>query len=297
MNKLYLILLLSILSINSGLSQNKDFTFIFMSDIHYHEKNDAPRALNIVIDTINSMKPDLVLVGGDIIYDVMRQTDEEAEELSKLFLKQMERLEAPIYYAIGNHEHFALYNRDIDEKHPLFGKRYYERFYGERFYSFDHKGWHFITLDNMEINDRKYIGKVDSIQMEWLKNDLESVSESTPIVIMAHVPLITTLSQYYGGGTKANTNRLAIENTNDVLKLFKDKNLKLVLQGHIHYFEALNVLNKTTFISAPSLSGKWWLGKQHDIEEGFIRIDVKGNEFEYHYIEYGWVSPREKQKK
>lgn len=297
MNKLYLILLLSILSINSGLSQNKDFTFIFISDIHYHEKNDAPRALNIVIDTINSMKPDLVLVGGDIIYDVMRQTDEEAEELSKLFLKQMERLEAPIYYAIGNHEHFALYNRDIDEEHPLFGKRYYERFYGKRFYSFDHKGWHFITLDNMEINDRKYIGKVDSIQMEWLKNDLESVSESTPIVIMAHVPLITTLSQYYGGGTKANTNRLAIENTNDVLKLFKDKNLKLVLQGHIHYFEALNVLNKTTFISAPSLSGKWWLGKQHDIEEGFIRIDVKGNEFEYHYIEYGWVSPREKQKK
>ena len=297
MNKLYLILLLSILSINSGLSQNKDFTFIFISDIHYHEKNDAPRALNIVIDTINSMKPDLVLVGGDIIYDVMRQTDEEAEELSKLFLKQMERLEAPIYYAIGNHEHFALYNRDIDEEHPLFGKRYYERFYGKRFYSFDHKGWHFITLDNMEINDRKYIGKVDSIQMEWLKNDLESVSESTPIVIMAHVPLITTLSQYYGGGTKANTNRLAIENTNDVLKLFKDKNLKLVLQGHIHYFEALNVLNKTTFISAPSASGKWWLGKQHDIEEGFIRIDVKGNEFEYHYIEYGWVSPREKQKK
>lgn len=296
MKKIYYLLLLSLLSINIAFSQSSDFTFIFMSDIHYHDKNEAPTAFNIVIDTINSMKPDLVLVGGDIIYDVMRQTEEEAEELSKSFIKEIERLEAPIYYAIGNHEHFALYNRDVDEDHPLFGKRYYEKHFGERYYSFNHKGWHFITIDNMKISDRKYIGKVDSIQMEWLKNDIASVSDSTPIVLMAHVPLITTLSQYYGGGTKANTNRLATENANEVLRLFKNKNLKLVLQGHIHYFEALNVLNKTTFISAPSLSGKWWLGKQHDIEEGFIRIDVKDNEFEYYYIDYGWVSPRQRRK-
>ncbi len=297
MKKTYSLLILSLLSFNILFSQSSDFTFIFMSDIHYHDKNDAPTAFNMVIDTINSMEPDLVLVGGDIIYDVMRQTTQEAEELSKSFLKEVERLEAPIYYAIGNHEHFALYNRSVDEEHPLFGKRYYEEYFGERYYSFDHKGWHFITLDNMEVNDRKYIGKVDSIQMQWLKNDIECVPDSTPIVLMAHVPLITTLSQYYGGGTKANTNRLATENANDVLKLFKNKNLKLVLQGHIHYFEALNVLNKTMFISAPSVSGKWWLGKQHDIEEGFIRIDVKDDEFEYHYIDYGWVSPRQKQKK
>lgn len=297
MKKIYSLLILSLLSFNILFSQSNDFTFIFMSDIHYHDKNDAPTAFNMVIDTINSMEPDLVLVGGDIIYDVMRQTAQEAEELSKSFLKEIERLEAPIYYAIGNHEHFALYNRSVDEEHPLFGKRYYEEYFGERYYSFEHKGWHFITLDNMEVNDRKYIGKVDSIQMQWLKNDIQCVPDSAPIVLMAHVPLITTLSQYYGGGTKANTNRLATENANDVLKLFKNKNLKLVLQGHVHYFEALNVLNKTMFISAPSVSGKWWLGKQHDIEEGFIRIDVKDDEFEYHYIDYGWVSPRQKQKK
>lgn len=297
MKKIYSLLILSLLSFNILFSQSSDFTFIFMSDIHYHDKNDAPTAFNMVIDTINSMNPDLVLVGGDIIYDVMRQTAQEAEELSKSFLKEIDRLEAPVYYAIGNHEHFALYNRSVNEEHPLFGKRYYEEYFGERYYSFDHKGWHFITIDNMKISDRKYIGKVDSIQMEWLKNDIASVSDSTPIVLMAHVPLVTTLSQYYGGGTKANTNRLATENANDVLKLFRNKNLKLVLQGHIHYFEALNVLNKTTFISAPSLSGKWWLGKQHDIEEGFIRIDVKDDEFEYHYIDYGWVSPREKRQR
>ena len=265
-----------------------------MSDIHYHEKNDAPTALKMVIDTINTMNPDLVLVGGDIIYDALRQTSEEAEDLLKSFGESIKRIEAPIYYAIGNHEHFGLYNRDIDEDHPHFGKKLYEKYFGERYYSFDHKGWHFITIDNMEVNDRKYIGKVDSIQMEWIKNDIENVSDSTPIVLMAHVPLITTLSQYYGGGTRANTNKLATENTNDVLKLFKDKDLKLVLQGHVHYFEALNVLNKTTFISAPSVSGKWWLGKQHDIEEGFIRIDVKDNDFEYHYIDYGFVSPKQK---
>lgn len=294
MKHLYIILFLSFLNISLSFSQEKDFTFIFMSDIHYHEKNDAPRALNIVIDTINTMNPDLVLVGGDIIYDAMRQTSEEAEELSKSFLHSIKRLEAPVFYAIGNHEHFGLYNKDIDVNHQLFGKKFYEKYFGERYYSFDHKGWHFITLDNMEVKDRTYIGKVDSTQMVWLRKNLENVSDTTPIVLMAHVPFITSLSQFYGGGTRANTNKLATENTNDVLKLFKNKNLKLVLQGHVHYFEALNILNKTTFISAPSVSGKWWLGKQHDIEEGFIRIDVKDNDFQYQYIEYDWTSPKQK---
>jgi 3',5'-cyclic AMP phosphodiesterase CpdA len=294
MKHLFFLLLLPILNFSISFSQVNEFTFIFMSDIHYHEKNNAPKALNMVIDTINAMKPDLVLVGGDIIYDVMRQTEVEAEELSQSFFKSIARLEAPTYYAIGNHEHFGLYDKEIDENHPLFGKKFYEMYFGDTYYSFDHKGWHFITLDNMEIKDRTYIGRVDSMQMEWLKTDLENVSDSTPIVIMAHVPLITTLSQYYGGGVRSNTNKLATENTNDILKLFKDKNLKLVLQGHVHYFEALNVLNKTMFISAPSVAGKWWLGKQHDIEEGFIRIDVKGDEFDYHYIDYGFVSPKQK---
>ncbi len=265
-----------------------NFRFVFMADVHYHEKNNAPGALDAAIDTINKLAPDFIIVGGDIVYDALRRTQEEAEEQCISFLEKAAQLDAPLYYAIGNHDHFALYNRKIDVDHPLFGKKFYEKYFGPRYYSFDHKGWHFVTLDDMVVTgDRKYIGRVDSVQLDWLKNDLEQISDATPVVLTVHVPLLTTLSQWYGGGTKSNSNRIAIENSDEVLALFQNKNLRLILQGHIHYYEVLHILNKTTVVSAPSFSGKWWMGEMHGMEEGFILFDVTGHDsFDYQLINY-----------
>ncbi|WP_298653520.1 metallophosphoesterase [uncultured Proteiniphilum sp.] len=267
-----------------------NFRFIFMADVHYHEKNGAPQALDTAIDTINKLNPDFILVGGDILYDALRRSQGEAEEQCRLFLDKATKLNAPLYYAIGNHDHFAVYNKKIDVDHPLYGKKLYEKYFGPRYYSFDYKGWHFISLDDMMITeDRKYIGRLDSIQLKWLQKDIEQLSDTTPVVIMTHVPLITTLSQWYGGGTNANNNKTAIENSEEILQLFKNKNLRLILQGHIHYYEVLHLLNKTTVISAPSFSGKWWMGKMHGMEEGFVQIDIiDNNNFDYHYIDYKW---------
>ncbi|HLW10636.1 MAG TPA: metallophosphoesterase [Fermentimonas sp.] len=271
-----------------NLTAQESFRFVFMADIHYHEKNHAPDALDAAIDSINKLNPDFILVGGDIVYDALRRDLDDAEEQSLAFLEKAKRINAPIYYAIGNHDHFALYNRDIEVDHPLYGKKYFEKHFGERYYSFDHKGWHFITLDNMTVTeDRKYIGRLDSIQLDWLQKDLKQVSDSTPVVIMAHVPLITTLSQWHGGGTNPNGNRIAIENSNEIIKLFRDKNLRMILQGHIHYYEVLHILNKTTVISAPSFSGKWWMGPMNGLDEGFVLIDVEDqNVFNYQLINY-----------
>lgn len=273
----------------SGYAQDS-FRFIFMADVHYHDKNGAPEAFDMAIDTINKLNPDFILVGGDMVYDALRRSQEEAEKQGELFLEKVSKLNAPIYYAIGNHDHFALYNKMIDVDHPLFGKNFYEKYFGSRYYSFDHKGWHFITLDDMIVTeDRRYIGRVDSVQLEWLRKDIEQIADATPVVIMAHVPFITTLSQWYGGGINANNNKLAIENSGEILRLFKNKNLRLILQGHIHYYEALHILNKTTVISAPSFCGKWWMGKMNDMEEGFVQIDIlDNNNFEYKYIDYNW---------
>lgn len=271
-----------------NLSAQESFRFVFMADVHYHDKNNAPEAMDAAIDTINKLKPDLILVGGDILYDALRRDLKDAEDQRVAFMEKADKFDAPLYYAIGNHDHFALYNRKIESDHPLFGKKYYEKHFGARYYSFDHKGWHFITLDNMTVtDDRKYIGRLDSIQLEWLKEDLDQVSDTTPVVIMAHVPLITTLSQWHGGGTNPNGNRIAIENSDEIIKLFRDKNLKMILQGHIHYYEVLHILNKTTVISAPSFSGKWWMGPMNGLNIGFVLIDVENqNDFNYQLIDY-----------
>jgi Icc protein len=271
-----------------SLYAQEGFRFVFMADVHYHDKNDAPLAMDAAIDTINKLKPDLILVGGDMVYDALRRTQGAAEEQATLFLEKVAKLDAPVYYAIGNHDHFALYDKKTATDHPLFGKRFFEKYFGPRYYSFDHKGWHFITLDDMVVTEeRSYVGRIDSLQLAWLREDLEQVADSTPVVIMAHIPVITTLSQWNAGGTRANDNKLAIENGRELLALCKKKNLRLILQGHIHYYEVLHILNKTTVISTPSFSGKWWMGKMNEMDKGFVVIDVKGDQIvDYFVVEY-----------
>ena len=288
MKKICVAVLLVLNFATTGLAQGK-FSFVFMSDIHYTQKFDAPRGFGMLVDTLNKLNPDLVMVGGDIIYDALRVKEKELIGNTNAYLQQAAAIKAPLHYAVGNHEVFELYQKDADTNGALYGKRYYEKYFGKRYYSFDHKGWHFMVLDNIYITpDRKYIGKIDSVQLEWIKEDLEAVSAQTPIVIMMHVPLITTLSQWYGGGTNANDDKVAAVDSHRLLRLFESKNLRLVLQGHLHYFEALNILNKTMVITAPSVSGKWWRSKQHNVEEGFIKINVDGDKVDYEYIDYGW---------
>ncbi len=273
-----------------NLHAQKKFRFVFMADVHYHDKNDAPRAIDAAIDSINKLNPDFIMVGGDIVYDALRRSQDDAEGQASLFLEKAAKLNAPLYYAIGNHDHFGVYDRNTGLSHSLFGKKFYEKYFGPRYYSFDHKGWHFITLDDIVLTEgRSYGGRIDSIQLEWLKKDIGQIADTIPVAVMVHVPLVTTLSQWYGGGTNANNNKIAIENSEEVIRLFKNKNLRLILQGHIHYYEVLHILNRTTVISAPSFSGKWWIGKMNEMEKGFVLIDVNNdNSIDYKYIDYDY---------
>lgn len=80
-----------------------------MADVHYHDKNDAPRAIDAAIDSINKLNPDFIMVGGDIVYDALRRSQDDAEGQASLFLEKAAKLNAPLYYAIGNHDHFGVY--------------------------------------------------------------------------------------------------------------------------------------------------------------------------------------------
>ena len=80
---------------------------------------------------------------------------------------------------------------------------------------------------------------------------------------------------------------LVVENAREVLDLFEGHTLRLVLQGHLHYLEDIEV-NGTHFITAGAVSGRWWSGSNHGVEEGFLMIYVKGDEFSWEYVDYGW---------
>jgi len=202
----------------------------------------------------------------------------------------------PVYNTMGNHENYGWQrNEEGIEQHPEYGKLMYEQRIGPRYYSFDHKGWHFIILDDVYLKEPGvYAGKVDDEQMAWIIKDLEQVDKLTPIAISVHIPFITSASQISRGSMAANSEGLVSSNSLDVLKLFSEYNLKLVLQGHLHFLEDIYIQNQVHFITGGAVSGKWWNNEPDSKpEEGFVMVHIKGEELKWEYVDFGWTPPND----
>ena len=76
-----------------------------------------------------------------------------------------------------------------------------------------------------------------------------------------------------------------------MLEAFKDHNLMLVLQGHLHARELLR-WHDTTFITGGAICAKWWRGNWYGTEEGFNLITLRDGRVEWDYIDYGWEARR-----
>jgi predicted MPP superfamily phosphohydrolase len=287
-------------------SAEKDFSFVFMTDIHLQPERGAQEAFKKVIDTVNKLNVDFVITGGDLVFDVLRGNFNRSDSLFQTYSNTMKQFNMPVYNTIGNHELFGIYKEsDIKKDHPDYKYGMYERYLGKRYYSFDHKGWHFISLCSIDEKDQKYIGVIDKEQLEWLKNDISQVDVNTPIVISTHIPFISTYNQRYPKGKiKEVPNELWIYNRDEILELFNDYDLRLVLQGHMHWIEDLNIQGNTRYITGGSVAGRpSWRRKDdrgdgiHYDEEGFMLIHVKNDSIHWEYIDNKWesrLSPSEK---
>ena len=265
------------------------FSFIFMTDIHLQPELEAPAGFGRAIDSVNALAPDFVITGGDLIMDALGEGYGRADSLYALYDSMQGLLGMPVHNTIGNHEIFGIYEEsNVPADHPEYGKRMYETRIGPRYYSFDHKGWHFMVLDGIEPTGRKgYIGFVDSIQMQWVRSDLDGVGKGTPIVMSVHIPLVSVATQMVKGPLVPNGKGAVVNNAPEVLDAFAEHNLRLVLQGHLHYLEEIRVGN-TTFITGGAVSSRWWGGRYRGLEEGFVKVDVHGQEFSWEYIDFGW---------
>jgi 3',5'-cyclic AMP phosphodiesterase CpdA len=287
------IITLLLVSASCG-SSRPDFTFVFMTDIHIQQEKKAVDGFSKAIENANNLNPGFVITGGDLVMDALGATYEKADMLYNLYLETSEKFNMPVYNTPGNHEIFGLYEKSgVDPSHPEYGKKMFAKRIGKPYYSFDYKGWHFLILDSIgEVERERYRGIISEEQVDWIKADLKNVAQNTPIVLSAHIPFITSMSQVYSGSLTANSDNIVIVNSKEVLELFNEHNLKLVLQGHLHFFEDIYVQG-VHFITAGSICGKWWEGPNKKTEEGFLLIKVKGEKFEWEYIDYGWSPPFE----
>src|SRR6202020_3674909 len=81
-----------------------------------------------------------------------------------------------------------------------------------------------IGLNNVMNLKAGGMGMLGAEQLAWLADDIKRLSDSTPIVVFAHIPL-WTISRDWGWGT---------EDSEQALSMLKRLVSLTVLNGHIH---------------------------------------------------------------
>jgi 3',5'-cyclic AMP phosphodiesterase CpdA len=144
-------------------SDETDFFFVQLSDTHWGFNNPAVNpdfagTLRKAVAAVNSLEeqPDFIMFTGDLTHVI----DDDNDRRKRLtgFRDIVGELKVKVRrFMPGEHD------AGLDEGAA------YKEFFGETHYVFDHKGTHFIVLDNVS-DPRSIIGEK---QLEWLRADLK----------------------------------------------------------------------------------------------------------------------------
>jgi len=193
------------------------FTFVQLSDSHIGFNKppnaDARATFREAIAKVKALphQPDFIIHTGDVSQLSRDNEFDDADQMLKA-------TGLPVFFVPGEH----------DMLDPDGGKAFLDRFgkgsKGAGWYSFDHRGVHFVALVNVADLKPGGMGNLGADQLKWLKADLVGRPSSTPIVVFAHIPLWTVYAEW-GWGT---------DDAAEALKLLARFGSVTVLNGHIH---------------------------------------------------------------
>ena len=193
------------------------FTFLQISDSHVGfdkpANPDARATYRAAVAKVKALpvRPDFILHTGDISH---LSRDVEFADADAI----IGEAGLPVFHIPGEHDM-------LDEGGgAAYLARYGKGSLGAGWYSFDHRGVHFVALINVANLKPGGMGHLGDDQLAWLAKDLGALSASTPIILFSHIPLWTVYADW-GWGTDDSLQALAL------LSRFGSVTL---LNGHIH---------------------------------------------------------------
>jgi 3',5'-cyclic AMP phosphodiesterase CpdA len=191
-----------------------DFYFVQLSDCHWGFDEapinpDAKGTLKKAVAAVNGMSipPDFIMFTGDLTHT----TDDPRERRRRMaeFRDIVAALKVKnVRYIPGEHD------ASLDN-----GKAFKE-YFGDTHYTFDHKGVHFIVIDN--VSDPT--AAIGDEQLQWLAADLDKQPRDSRIVVFTHRPLFDLYPQW-GWATRDGAKAIALLQMHDNVTVF---------YGHIH---------------------------------------------------------------
>jgi len=156
-----------------------DFLFVQLSDSHWGFNDpkinpDFAGTLKKAIAAVNSMKtqPDFIVFTGDITH-----TTDDPKERRKRMAEARDIISGlnnkNVKFMAGEHD-AGLDNGEA-----------FQEYFGKTHYTFDHKGVHFIVIDN--VSDPT--SSITDPQLQWLSEELKKLDKDSRIVVLTHRPL------------------------------------------------------------------------------------------------------------
>ena len=272
---------LSLIEIAHGKSNEQSFSFAFISDSHItHLKGnefvrnwDQGLIKAVAEANVLSPRPDFTIYGGDL---GQLGTKEELDHGMEI----MGALRGDVHWCLGDHDYYV----DLGE--------YWEQATGSKqYYSFDHKGVHFVVLNSIRtfpewMDDSKWengmarmkqMARLDNPngspfmvgdeQRKWLQNDLNKVSKSKPVVVISHSPL----QKIYKGWN------FWTEDAEQIQAMLKPFDKVTVLYGHVHQVQ-YNQIGNIAFHAAMATAWPWPYPESYVQTESFLpKLTVKMN--------------------
>lgn len=237
---------------------SKNFEIAYISDSHIqHIKGNEfvrnwDRGLIRAVAETNLLrpKPDFVMFGGDLAQlGTKAELDHGAEMLAKL--------DYDVKMVMGEHDYYL----DLGE--------YWSELFGPQYYSFDHKGVHFVVLNSILTYDEWTFDRwptaeqrmlemagldnpngspfmVGEKQRKWLKKDLDGVSKDTPVVVFSHSPI----QKIYKGWN------FWTEDAEEVQAMLKPFDDATVIYGHVHQIQ-YNQIDNISFHAVMATAWPW----------------------------------------
>jgi hypothetical protein len=169
-------------SLGSG---HDEFYFVQLSDVHWGFQGppnpDARGTLPKAVAAVNALPkpPDFIVFTGDLTHT----TDDPVERRRRLaeFKQIVSELKVKtVRFMPGEHD--ASLDRGAA----------FKEFFSDTYYRFDHKGVHFMALDN--VSDRGTT--LGAEQLAWMKAELAKLDPAAPLVVLAHRPLFPLVPKW-----------------------------------------------------------------------------------------------------
>ena len=185
-----------------NIESNLNKKIVLISDIHYSNKKDINK-LNYILDNIKKLKPNYICIPGDII-------DESNIEDEKDFIRWLKKLSkiSKVIISIGNHEFYINKHKNIFGLNKVFLEK-------------------ISSIENVYLLDNKNI-VIDNINFIGITLPLEYYGEKNIESVNKYLNKIKLYKKYY--------NILLCHSTLNICnsKILKDKNIDLILCGHMH---------------------------------------------------------------